>query len=116
MFINFYTDAETAAYEKAIAWKAAAAMRGKPPETGPLAARVYAMMPIPKSWPNRDKEAALAGIKFPMSASDCDNIAKSIFDGCNGIIYADDKQIVQMLVHKEYAENPGIIAEFFKLA
>src|SRR5688572_18562635 len=55
-FIHFYTDSDTENFEKALAWRARAAMRGKPPEPGPVAIRVFAMMPVPKSWPNRDKD------------------------------------------------------------
>lgn len=114
-FIQFYTDSDTVAAEQAFAWKARAAMKGKSAETGPIAVRIFAMMPIPQSWTQREKNAAVTGTKFHMNTPDCDNIGKLIADACNTIIYADDKQIVRMLVHKEYAENPGIIAEFYRL-
>lgn len=114
-FIHFYTDSETVAAEQAIAWKAKGAMKGKTPEIGPIAARIFAMMPIPQSWTHREKNAAVTGTKFHMSTPDWDNIGKLVCDACNGIIYADDQQLVRVLVHKEYAERPGIIAEFYRL-
>jgi len=114
-FISFYTDSDTENYEKALAWRARAAMRGKPPETGPVAIRVFAMMPIAKSWPNREKDAALAGTKFHMGTPDTDNILKAVLDAFNGIVFADDKQVVRHYCHKEYGENPGIIAECYRL-
>jgi Holliday junction resolvase RusA-like endonuclease len=115
MFINFYTDSDTVDFERALAWRAEGAMKGRPPLEGPLAIRIYAMMPIPKSWPNRDRDAALAGTKFHMSTPDVDNIGKICLDSLNGIVWSDDKQVVRVYCHKEYAENPGLIIETFKL-
>ena len=82
---------------------------------GPLAVRLFAMMPVPKSWPNKRRDAALAGLIFHTSTPDGDNIFKLCADGLNGAIYVDDKQIVRHVVIKEFAENPGIIFEVFKL-
>ncbi len=114
-FISFYTDAETRQYETALSWRAKAAMRGKPIATGPLAVRVFAMMPVPKSWPAKDRDAVLAGTKFPTGLPDVDNIFKSIADSFNKIVYEDDKQIVRVLIVKEFAENPGLIVEVYTL-
>ena len=105
-FVHVYTDAKTVQYEKALAWQAKAAMRGRAPLAGPLAVRVFAMMPIPASWPRRDREAALAGTKFHMTTPDSDNLAKSI-DALNGIVWLDDDQIVCLMVLKEYGADPG---------
>lgn len=114
-FIHFYTDAETEAYETALRWRAKAAMRSAKPFEGPLAMRLFCMMPIPISWPQRDKDAALAGTKFPTSSFDFDNICKAVCDGFNGVVYLDDKQIIRALIVKEFATDPGIIAEFYSL-
>nr|DAQ86101.1 MAG TPA: Endodeoxyribonuclease RusA [Caudoviricetes sp.] len=39
---------------------------------------------------------------------DADNIAKAVLDGLNGVVYADDKQIVELKVIKAYAEVPRV--------
>lgn len=114
-YVHVYTDSDTEKYETAVAWQAKAAMKGREPFDGPLAMRVFAMMPIPKSWPRRDRDAALAGTIFHMSTPDGDNIFKAVADALNKIAYDDDKQIVRHLVVKEYAERPGLIVELYRL-
>ena len=114
-FVHVYTPKETEAVETALKWMGKAAMRGRPLLEGPLAVRLFAMMPVPKSWPNKRRDAALAGLIFHTSTPDGDNIFKLCADGLNGAIYVDDKQIVRHVVIKEFAENPGIIFEVFRL-
>jgi Holliday junction resolvase RusA-like endonuclease len=89
-------------------------MRGRPLLEGPLAVRVIAMMPVPASWTNRAKDAALAGLTFPAKKPDADNILK-ILDALNETVWEDDAQIVCALVVKKYAENPGLIVDIYKL-
>ena len=114
-FVQVYTPPETVEYERALAWKAKAAMRGREPFEGPLAVRMFAMMPIAPSWPQREKDAAVAGIKIPQGKPDIDNIAKAGLDALNGIVWRDDTQIARALIVKEYGESPGVIIEVFAL-
>jgi Holliday junction resolvase RusA-like endonuclease len=114
-FVHTYTPAQTVSIETALKWKGKAAMRGRPLLEGPLAVRLFAMMPVPQSWPNKRRDAALTGLIFHTSTPDGDNIFKLVADGLNGAVYVDDKQIVRHAVFKEYAENPGLIVEVYKL-
>ena len=41
----------------------------------------------------------------PVVKPDVDNVAKSILDALNGIIYLDDKQIIELDIEKIYAET-----------
>ena len=41
---------------------------------------------------------------------DCDNLAKAVLDACNGIIFADDSQIVSLTAEK-YQGTPKIEVE-----
>ena len=113
-FVHFYTDSETEAYETALKWRAKAAMRSTPPFEGPLAVRIFAMMPIPASWSKRDRAAALNGTLYPMTSPDGDNIAK-VLDALNKVVFLDDKQVVRWLIVKEYGEHPGLIIEVYRL-
>ena len=110
-FAHVYTPAETKAYETALQWRARAAMKGRDPMVGPVAIRVFAMIPIPVSWSASKRNVAL----HPATRPDWDNYAKSCCDAMNGIVYADDGQIVRALVVKEYADRPGLIVEVFAL-
>lgn len=114
-FVTFYTDADTVAYELALKQRAAIKMKGRPPFKGPLAVRVFAMMTIPRSWPNRERDAALAGTKFPTTKPDGDNVLKVVLDSFNELVWVDDTQVVRSLIVKEYAENPGLIVEVYGL-
>lgn len=90
-------------------------MKGRKPLEGPLAVRIFVMLPVPKSWSNKQRDAALTGMTRPISRGDFDNYAKAVCDSLNKIVYLDDSQIVTALIVKEYAERPGIIAEIFEL-
>ena len=61
---------------------------------------VYAA--IPQSFTKKKFNEAVAGALRPAVKPDCDNIAKNICDALNGVVYPDDKQIVHLLVTKQY--------------
>ena len=44
----------------------------------------------------------------PESKPDLDNIIKAVLDGCNGVVFRDDKQVVSIHAAKEYGEAPGV--------
>jgi Holliday junction resolvase RusA-like endonuclease len=44
----------------------------------------------------------------PTVKPDIDNIAKAIADGGNGVVWADDKQIVRLTTLKRYGETPCV--------
>lgn len=39
---------------------------------------------------------------------DIDNISKIVLDALNGTLYKDDKQVVLLIVTKQYADEPGL--------
>lgn len=80
----------------------------------PLKVQITAKYPIPKSFSKKKHEMAIDGEIRPTTKPDCDNIAKIICDALNGIAYDDDKQIVELLVVKEYAERPRVVVEIKK--
>lgn len=110
MFIHNYPDPATAAYEKTLAEAARLFMRGRLPSTRPLAVLVHAFREIPASWSRRDKDEALVGRILPTSRPDADNYYK-IVDALNGIVWADDSQIVDARSIKRYSDRPGLRIE-----
>lgn len=72
----------------------------------PLRMQIVIMMPIPKGFSKAKHERAIRGVIRPIVKPDCDNLAKNINDALNGIAYPDDKQIVDLIVNKYYAESP----------
>ena len=59
---------------------------------------------IPKGKSKTFKTRCLAGEIRPIKRPDIDNCGKNVLDALNGIVYADDKQIVELTVRKYYAE------------
>lgn len=60
---------------------------------------------IPQSKSKKQKEKMITGEIKPVVKPDVDNVAKSILDALNGIIYLDDKQIIKLNIEKIYAET-----------
>ena len=109
-FASFFMDANTRSYEEVIRRCAVKAMRGHPPIEGTLAVVVYAIMEPPKSWSNKKRLAALDGMIGPDVKPDADNILKCL-DACNGVVFVDDKQIIDARVIKTYGEKAMMIIE-----
>lgn len=102
-----YTPAVTRDYESLIAARAAEAMAGKEPLKTPLRVMIEATMSIPLSWSKTKRQAALDGDVYP-SRPDVDNIAKTVLDGMNGVVYEDDAQVTYLKVSKKYAEEGSV--------
>jgi Holliday junction resolvase RusA-like endonuclease len=79
------------------------------PKIGPLDVSVFAIMPIPESWSKVKQANALAGLISPTGKPDLDNIVKLVLDAANGILWADDSQIVKLDLCKAYGGKPGYI-------
>jgi Holliday junction resolvase RusA-like endonuclease len=109
-FIHNYPDPDTEAYEKILAEVAALFMGSKAPTDRPVALLVHSFRPIPQSWSNRDKEAALAGAILPTPRPDWDNYGK-ITDALNKIVWDDDSQVCDGRVIKRYSERPALRIE-----
>ena len=109
-FVAVYTDAQTRAYEKALAWAGKAAMGARQPLAGPLAVAVQAVMGVPASWSRPKRDMALAGVLRPTGAPDVDNMLK-VIDGLHGIVFENDSQIVEAKITKRYGEEPMLRVE-----
>lgn len=106
-FMRSYTPKKTSDYEAQVKAIAQSAMTREPLET-PLAAFLYFRLPIPKSYPKKRIAACLAGSERPIKKPDLDNLAKSVLDGLNGVVYLDDAQLVSLHITKVYDHNPGV--------
>lgn len=102
-----YTPAKTVAYESTVALMAQQAMGASRPMAGPVAVSIVATWPIPTSWSKKRRESEV----FKTSKPDLDNLVKALGDGCNGIVWGDDSQIVRMHASKVYGPVPGVTVE-----
>ena len=87
------------------------AMEGREPLAGALSATIKVVLPVPKSWPKRKTADALAGKLRPTTKPDADNYAKAALDACNGIVFSDDCQVVDLVVRKLYGTDPKLVIE-----
>lgn len=94
-----FTPKATANAERGIAWFGKVAMFGRPIYAGPLAVRIHAWIKPPK----KGKRV------HPITKPDADNIAKLVCDALNGIVWHDDKQIVDLQVVKNYSPDPRTV-------
>lgn len=101
-----YTDAKTAGYENLVRMVASVAMAGREPVTGPLHLTISLGLQVPGSWSNRRRQMAYSGAIRATKKPDADNVLKGIKDGCNGIVWRDDAQVVQITLRKDYSATP----------
>jgi Holliday junction resolvase RusA-like endonuclease len=106
--VRMHTPERTVRYENLVAIEASHAMGADKPLLGPVAAFFDVALPVPQSWSKKKRAAALAGDVRPTSKPDVSNIAKSVEDGMNKIVYQDDSQITELVIRKRYAEKPAL--------
>ena len=104
-----YTPAATRHFEHSLAWAAKAAMAGRKPFTGAVKIVARFELPIPTSWPVRKRADAIAGEVHPAAKPDLDNFVKAALDAINGIVIADDAQVVEVAAKKVYGASPKTV-------
>ena len=98
-----YTPADTLHYEDRVAKIAAYVFEGKPIPLGsdvPVKLEIEAVFTRPKRlFRRRDPDGRLYATRTRV---DADNIAKAIGDSLQRILFADDRQVVELTVTKQY--------------
>lgn len=61
---------------------------------------------IPKSW-SKKKTKEMEG-RYCSNNADIDNYCKAVLDGCEGVFYENDKQVVMIRARKFYSINGRI--------
>lgn len=102
---RFFTKKETRDWQKVVAYHAKKAMAGSHLMYGPITMQCIFRHQIPESWPKKKKAEAAEFRIYPTGKPDASNLVKSIEDACNGIVYRDDAQIVELVVIKAYASD-----------
>lgn len=114
-FVQTYSPEKTRSYDAVVRTLAELAMAGRPPLTGPLQVNFVAFLPIPRSWSKKRATSALEGRVLPTYRPDLDNMIKNVFDGSNGILFADDAQITDVVMSKRYSDRPRAVFEIIEL-
>lgn len=105
-FIRHHTPKRTENYEAWVRGCAQAAMEGRNLLDGACRLDVAFYLPVPSSWPAWKQEAALEERVKPTGRPDLDNMLKAIKDACNGVVFRDDSQIVELTSCKAYGDEP----------
>ena len=105
---RMFTPAKTVAYEGLVAHAAAQAMAGMALIGGACLVEMRITVPVPASWSKKKQADALAGRIYPTTKPDKDNVIKAIYDGCNGVVWRDDVQVVDGIQRKRYGATPGV--------
>jgi Holliday junction resolvase RusA-like endonuclease len=103
-FTQTYTPAKTKSYEDEIRYMARAAMGASEPLETPVTVAIYIRVEIPKSFSKQKRKDALENIIKPTKKPDADNVLKCFLDAMNGIVYVDDKQVVNIHLTKVYSD------------
>lgn len=74
-------------------------------DKNPFKMEIDIFFKIPKGKSKTFKMRCLADEIRPLKRPDIDNCGKNILDSLNGILYADDKQIIELTIRKHYAES-----------
>lgn len=112
---RMFTPQKTVAYEGFIALQAQIAMAGHDLVDGPVEVRMFIACPVPASWSQKKQRAALDGQHFPTTKPDTDNVVKAVFDACNGVVWRDDVQVVDLVLRKRYSAQPRVEVEISSL-
>ena len=107
-----FTPQKTADYESKIRSEGEKVMiaYGRIALAGPLQIDLTITLGIPTSYSKKRATACLEGREHPTKVPDWDNVAKAVCDALNGVVWVDDKQIVDAVVRKRYGEIPCIVA------
>jgi Holliday junction resolvase RusA-like endonuclease len=103
-----YTPKPTADYERTIKGAAREAMGTTTPYNGAVSVSIHAWYAIPSSWSKIRQSMAAIGAIAPCVKPDVDNVAKTVLDALNGVVYADDSQVVALDMSKTYSKSPYI--------
>lgn len=75
--------------------------------TGPLKCDVTFSVPMPKSWSQKQRAASEGA--YCDTTFDLDNLEKALYDCMNGVVYEDDRQIVEHTTRKRWVAGRGSI-------
>lgn len=105
-----YTPKETTNYETLVRLSFANAFPEHVPfpREQPLFVKIEAYFPVPASVSKKKRGEMLSGAIRHTKQKDADNIAKAVLDGLNGVAFADDCSVVDLVVRKFYGENPQV--------
>ena len=85
------------------------------PIVGPILMHLDFFIPIPKQWAKAKVQSAMLGTIRPTTGADADNLGKMVMDGLQGIAFANDAQVVELICRKWYSVEPRTVVKIVPL-
>lgn len=108
--IRLYDLKQVHAYKAQLAESARFMYHGKP-LSGPLIVTIKFYRAIQQSETKKRHRLKAQGAIRPTKKPDLDNYIKSTLDGLNGVLWADDNEVVELHTGKYYSDHPRIEIE-----
>ena len=112
--IRLYDPKKVSVYKKQLAMMCKFQYKQEP-LTGPLKVELKFFRHVQSSLSKKERALRLSGSHRPVVKPDTDNYIKSTLDGLNGLLWEDDNQIVDLIAHKYYSDNPRVEIEVTQL-
>ena len=105
--VRMYDPPKSKAYKQMVSTKVRSHMNlnGIQMLTEPLAVHLNFYFTPPKSYSKKRIRAIEAKEELFTKKPDLDNLAKSILDSCNNLLFKDDSQIVGLTIGKHYGHE-----------
>jgi len=87
-------------------WHVYQQMGNQKPISGPISISLWFYMPIPKSTSKKQAGLMQDGKIHHTKKPDASNMIKFAEDVLNGIVFEDDRQIVDVMAWKRYSDKP----------
>jgi Holliday junction resolvase RusA-like endonuclease len=87
----------------------------KEPFQGPMRVHLTFHLPIPKQTPKARRKQMINGVCVPWRRPDLDNLAYTVTNAMQELVYEDDSQIIDLVLSKRYAEVPKIIVKILEM-
>ena len=105
--VRMYDPPKSKAYKQMVAAKVRSYMKinGIQTITEPIAVHLNFYFTPPKSYSKKKLKLVEEGKLHYTKLPDADNLAKSVLDSCNKILFKDDSQIVELNIKKQYGKE-----------
>lgn len=110
-----FTPKKTANWESYARLKASEQMQSRVPTDKPVKLTVSAFFTPANSWPKWKLEQANKGVIAHTAKPDLDNIVKICKDSLNGVVWADDAQVVRVEATKSYSDVERVLISVTEL-
>ena len=109
-----YEQPEQKKLKEGAKWQLRSQYREKP-LTCALSIDLTFYLPIPKSTTKPRMRQMVNGLLHPIVKPDIDNLQKFVLDVLNGLVFDDDRKVVEIRARKLYSSKPGTLIRIYPI-